>query len=78
LGEHTFRERTWPAITSLPNLQHKAIGGSRVNIRSGPGTEHSRVAQLERAQQVYVLGAGGGWSQIYFEQAGVPQLGWVA
>lgn len=63
---------------SLPNLQHKAIGGSRVNIRSGPGTEHSRVAQLERAQQVYVLGAGGGWSQIYFEQAGVPQLGWVA
>lgn len=63
---------------SLPNLQSKAIAGSRVNIRSGAGTNHARIAQLERAHQVYVLGVGDGWSQLYFEQAGAPRLGWVA
>lgn len=63
---------------SLPRLQDKKIAGARVNIRSGAGTNNARIAQLTRGAQVYVLGEGEGWSQIYFEEEGEPVLGWVA
>ncbi|WP_027961579.1 SH3 domain-containing protein [Halomonas halodenitrificans] len=63
---------------SLSNLQKREVTGSRVNIRSGAGTENARVTQLARGAEVYVLGEGDGWSQIYFEIKGEPVLGWVA
>lgn len=63
---------------SLAHLQSGSIGGSRVNVRSGGGTEHAPVAQLGQGDVVYVLGQMEGWSQVYFELAGEPQLGWVS
>ncbi|UBU47628.1 SH3 domain-containing protein [Cobetia amphilecti] len=63
---------------SLSRLQNKKIAGARVNIRSAPGTDNTRLAQLARGADVYVLGESEGWSQIYFEEEGEPALGWVA
>ncbi|MGM0915623.1 MAG: SH3 domain-containing protein [Pseudomonadota bacterium] len=64
--------------SSLPHLEKRQIAGSRVNIRSGAGTQNSRVTQLKLGKEVYVLGGGEGWSQVYFDEDGEPVLGWVA
>ncbi|KAF0803270.1 putative TPR repeat protein [Alcanivorax xiamenensis] len=63
---------------SLPRLQRNLIAGSRVNIRSGAGTGYKRITRMEKGDTVYVLGKGGGWTQIYFEQGNNFGLGWVA
>lgn len=36
-----------------------------VNVRSGPGTNHSQVRQLGRDEGVYVLACHGGWCLLY-------------
>lgn len=39
---------------------------SNLNVRSGAGTSHARVASLPKGQQVLVLSSSGGWSHILF------------
>ncbi|UYV18508.1 SH3 domain-containing protein [Halomonas qaidamensis] len=63
---------------SLPNLEEKKIVGSSVNIRSGASTNFDRIASLTRGTSVYVLGSMDGWSQVYFQDNGLPTLGWVS
>ena len=64
--------------SSLAHLQQGQIVANRVNIRSGAGTQHTPLTQLEQGETVYVLGAMDDWSQVYFENNGEPQLGWIA
>ncbi len=38
-----------------------------VNLRSGPNTEESVVAQIENGQEIYVIGGQGDWFEINYE-----------
>lgn len=40
-----------------------------LNVRSGPGTTHSKVGSLRNGDRVVVLGQEGGWYQILFRNA---------
>ena len=42
-------------------------GGSTINVRSGPGTEHSRVAMVGAGKRVTVMGTSGDWYHISFD-----------
>lgn len=46
-----------------------------VNLRSGPGTEHERVASLRRGASVTVVGSQDGW---YEAEVAPNKKGWVA
>ena len=55
----------------------RSVAGVAVNMRAGPGTEHSVVAQLDRNTEVEILqDAGTGWVQLRPVAGG--QTGWVA
>jgi len=51
------------------------IAGTVVNVRSGPGTNHSRVTQARRGATVWILGRSSGWMEVKF---GNGTAGWVA
>ncbi len=51
------------------------IDGSKVNVRAGPGTDHSVRFQLKHGQKVEVLGANGHWCRI---KTSAGDVGWVA
>lgn len=52
------------------------ITGSRVNLRSGPGTGNEVVGQLTHGTAAEVLGGEGGWVHIRSAEGGLT--GWVA
>jgi len=51
------------------------IDGSKVNVRTGPDTDHPVRLQLNRGQKVEVLGADGHWCRI---KTSGGDVGWVA
>ena len=53
--------------------------GSRLNVRSGPGTDYSIIAKVASGQSVQIMGrsADGAWSQIALPDQ-PAELGWVA
>ena len=53
----------------------RKIGGSSVNVRSGPDTSHKVVATLKEGEQVRVLRTVSGWAQIVLDQQG--DTAWV-
>jgi uncharacterized protein YgiM (DUF1202 family) len=52
-----------------------ATSGSRLNVRSGAGTSHSRIASLADGEEVIVLSSSGGWARVLFRGAA---LGYVS
>ncbi|MBQ7714184.1 MAG: SH3 domain-containing protein [Oscillospiraceae bacterium] len=42
-------------------------GGGNVNVRSGPGTDYSRVAQVGTGKRVALLAEEGGWFRVAFD-----------
>ena len=50
-----------------------------LNVRSGPGTEHSVIGGLTNGTQVVVLSAENGWCHVlYRNKAGQAALGYVS
>ena len=55
----------------------REMAGSKVNMRSGPGTNYGRVGQLTRGTEVIVLrDAGNGWIKLKVLETG--RIGWMA
>lgn len=63
---------TWPlstngaeaATTETITSQTAVVIGSQVNLRSGPGTEHSLLGQVNSGDSLPVLGRTGDWYQV--------------
>jgi uncharacterized protein YgiM (DUF1202 family) len=52
-------------VVDVPDVECRVVSGTRVNLRSGPGTGHAVVAQLVRDQEVEVLtDEGDGWVKL--------------
>lgn len=70
---------TAPAAVAATTTGRIVTDGSRLNVRSGPGTNYSIIAKVASGQSVQLMGrsADGAWSQIALpdQPAG---LGWVA
>ena len=76
LGDDTKLETTEEATPEVPR-DLRAVTGSRVNMRQGPGTDFEVLAQLVRDDEAEVLEASGtGWVKIRAIESG--QIGWMA
>jgi len=74
---------TEPKVTPEPTsvrpvaLDVRVVTGSRVNIRSGPGTDFTVLGQLVRDDKAIVINdPGSGWVQIRTDAS--EQVGWMA
>lgn len=55
----------------------REVAGTKVNMRTGPGTNYGRVGQLTRGTEVIVLrDAGNGWIKLKVLDTG--RIGWMA
>lgn len=56
---------TLPQLASEPWFGWTGeVTGSRINVRAGPGTNHRIVAQLEKGQEIRVLGRRDKWLKV--------------
>ncbi|EAQ04098.1 hypothetical protein OB2597_08149 [Pseudooceanicola batsensis HTCC2597] len=67
-----------PAVVKPePAPDMREVSGNRVNMRNGPGTNHSIVARLSRGDSVEVLAEpGNGWLKLRVGDTG--RVGWMA
>ena len=59
-------EITLPQL-SVPNLSlgtPMVVNADSVNIRSGPSTSYEAIGELNRGDEVTVIGASGGWCRL--------------
>lgn len=64
-----------PPPRAKPDLRR--IVASRVNLRTGPGTDHNIMATLDRGQTVEVLESNGlGWLRLRTQPG--DRVGWIA
>ena len=55
------------------------VTATTLNVRSGPGTDHSVIASLKSGAQVVVLDASTpGWYQVLFSSGNAAVTGWVS
>ncbi len=66
-----------PAAAALaaPARDLRAVAGSRVNMRTGPGTQHGVLATLSRGARTEVLEEAEGWARVRAEDG---RTGWMA
>ncbi|WP_147126796.1 SH3 domain-containing protein [Shimia ponticola] len=77
LGEAARETTPEPVIAEVPAADIRLVAGSRVNVRNGPGTNFSVVAQLTRGAETEVLQSpGNGWVKI--RAANTGGVGWMA
>ena len=54
-----------PVVTGAASVRgERQYATAGVNVRTGPGTQHSRIGTFRRGQRVGVLGSQGGWSRV--------------
>ena len=76
LGEAPQPVQPEPVVVEPPK-DLRVVNGSRVNVRNGPGTNFSVVAQLTRDAETEVLqDPGNGWVKIRSLESG--GVGWMA
>lgn len=63
-----------PALAAEADL--RAVSGSRVNMRSGPGTSYGVIVTLTRGTEAEVLETLNGWARIRTVEDG--KVGWMA
>ncbi len=64
-------------VAAEPAPDIREIAGTRVNMRSGPGTIYPAIARLTMGQEVKVLGeSGSGWVRV--KTVDSQRIGWVA
>ncbi|SLN45504.1 SH3 domain-containing protein [Roseisalinus antarcticus] len=61
--------------TPQPGQRIVYVNGSKVNVRTGPGTDYGIMLQLERGQDVRLLDTRGGWAEIEMPNG---STGWTA
>lgn len=65
-----------PVVEEIP-VDLRAVSGSRVNMRTGPGTNYGVLDKLVRGTQAEVIEiTGDGWARIRVVETG--QVGWLA
>jgi hypothetical protein len=65
------------AVYATPPADIREVSGSRVNMRSGPGTGFAVLATLSRGDRVEVLGAPeNGWAKLRVVETG--RIGWMS
>ncbi len=62
--------------TVAPAADLRRVGGARVNMRAGPGTDFAVVVTLDQNTQVEVLGAEADWLRVTVPATGTE--GWIA
>lgn len=66
-----------PAVEQQQVADLRSVRGSRVNMRSGPGTSYGVIGSLVRGDRVEVLrDPGGGWVKLKVEETG--RIGWMS
>ena len=55
------------ATSENVELGYGKINGSSVNLRSGAGTSHSKVARGDSGDKAYIIGVKDGWYKVIFE-----------
>ena len=55
------------SAASTKDANATITGGSTINVRSGPGTGHSRIAMVGTGKRVQLLGQEGDWCRIAFD-----------
>ncbi|MFQ6546443.1 SH3 domain-containing protein [Aestuariibius sp. 2305UL40-4] len=64
-------------VAAEPAADLRAVAGSRVNMRAGPGTSHGVIATLSRGDAVEVIDTNGaGWLQL--RAVDLDRVGWMA
>lgn len=58
-------------------LATAVVGDSRVNVRSGPGTDYTRVGFFEPGEQAQIIGRHSDWWQIVYNGAPAWVASWV-
>ncbi len=48
-------------------LGYGQVNANKVNVRSGPGTSHSRIAQANRGEKAYIIGFNNQWYKVIFD-----------
>lgn len=65
---------------STPDLPHRGrvdtAPGTNLNVRSGPGTNHSVIGSLPSGRYVTIVGATAGWYRVHFN--GTTSVGYVS
>ncbi len=72
---------TTPSVTAVrapdPKADLRKVVASRVNLRTGPGTDHNILATLDRGQSVEVLESNDlGWLRLRTQPG--DRVGWIA
>ncbi|MGR3433657.1 MAG: SH3 domain-containing protein [Shimia sp.] len=62
-------------LAEVPQADIRIVSGNRVNVRTGPGTNYQRVAQMVRGDETEVLSTLSGWAKIRTPDGNV---GWMA
>lgn len=65
---------TAEGYVAFPSPKTLVVKGTRVNIRSGPGTNYSILTTLSRGEEVKGLGKQGQWYQVQLSDG---KVGWV-
>lgn len=66
-----------PAVEQQQVADLRSVRGSRVNMRSGPGTSYGVIDSLVRGDRVEVLrDPGSGWVKLKVEESG--RIGWMS
>ena len=63
-----YMHKNYVSVQTTQNaeLGYGKINGTEVNMRTGPGTNYSAVAQGNTGDKVYILGISGGWYKVIF------------
>lgn len=66
-----------PAVAVASSIDYRAVNGSAVNLRTGPGTSYGIVTQLLRDEQVEVMDeTGDGWVKLRAVDGN--EVGWMS
>ncbi len=65
-----------PEKVTVPNYVY--VTGSRVNLRSGPGTNHKVLAGFDKGSKLILQSQNDGWSRVSGQRAGRPVVGWMS
>ena len=65
--EETPVEEAAPAEESADDTVYGVVVGGTINVRKGPGTEHSKITSVRSGKSVTILGEENGWYKLSFD-----------
>lgn len=63
-----YMHKNYVSVQTTQNaeLGYGIVNGTKVNVRTGPGTNYSALGQGNTGDKVYILGISGGWYKVIF------------